>query len=158
MDDYTKLLPYIISELKDFRVFKKYLGEDIDPSKASFNFYRSKITSWEEVGNVKHIGGDLNLYASSIITLGNLESVGGSIFLRDSQISFLGKLKHVGGGLHISDTPIKSLGDLETIGGNLSLHETFYLTDLGNLKEVKGEIYYDKRTNTEKLLKERNLI
>ena len=134
MDDYSKLLPYLISEFGDFDVFQKHLNQDIDYSKASFDLKGLKITSWEEVGNVKYIGGDLHLAYNPIKSLGSLQSVGG----------YLG----------LSFTSIKSLGNLESVGGPLSLFSTPNLTDLGNLKEVKDRIYYEEGTKVEELLKE----
>ena len=138
MEDYSKLLPYIDSDLDDFKVFISYLNKEIDLSTASFNLYHSKITSWEEVGNVSKIGGDLNLSYTRLTSLGNLESVGGL--------------------LSLYNTPITSLGDLQSVGGFLYLNKTPNLKDLGKLKEVKGNIFYDKGTKVEELLKERGLV
>ena len=136
MDDYTKLLPYLVRNLGDFEHFQKYLG-DIDYSKSSFNLYNKGIKSWEEVGNVEHIGGDFDLYGTPVTDLGNLKSVGGF--------------------LNLFNTPITDLGHLESVGGALNLRGT-PITSLGNLKSVGGPIYYDEGTPVEKILKERGLI
>lgn len=158
MDDYSKLIPYLISEFGDFDVFQKHLNQDIDYSKASFNLVDSEITSWEEVGNVKHIGGELNLFETSITSLGDLQTVGGHLDLRNTSITSLGNLQSVGGYLLLYNSSFTSLGNLESVGRFLDLRNTSNLIDLGNLKEVKGIIYYNKGTKVEELLKERGLI
>ena len=158
MDDYSKLIPYLISEFEDFKVFQKHLNKQIDYSKASFDLYGSKITSWEEVGNVTKIGGYLDLYETPITSLGNLQTVGGYLYLYKTPITSLGNLKSVGGYLNLAKIPITSLGNLQSVGGILDLRKTPDLTDIGELREVKGQIYYDKGTKAEELLKERGLI
>ena len=82
----------------------------------------------------------------------------GNLNLYGLQATSLGKLESVSGFLTLQNSPIESLGELESVGGGLDLYGTPYLTSMGNLKRVGGEIKYERNTNTEKLLKERGLI
>ena len=76
----------------------------------------------ESLGNLKKVGGDVNLKAClKLETLGNLEFVGGSLNIRNTLIRSLGKVATIQGNLHVpvemKDTiPIDDI----SIGGKVS--------------------------------------
>jgi hypothetical protein len=58
------------------------------------------------LGNLKGVGGNLDLRGSRIKSLGNLKSVGGYLSLMESQIESLGNLKSVGRSIFIKNTKL----------------------------------------------------
>ena len=62
--------------------------------------------SIESLGDLKTVGGDLDLRHTRITTLDNLESVGGDLLLTLSPIKKLRDLKYVGGDIDLRGTPL----------------------------------------------------
>jgi hypothetical protein len=93
-----------------------------------------------DLGNIREVGGYLDLRNSSIKSLSKLEKVEGRLDLEDSQIEDLANLKYVGRYFSAYNTPLKSLKNLEYVGGHLSLTSS-QIEDLGNLKFVGGDLY-----------------
>ena len=64
---------------------------------------------------------DLYLQDTPIKDLGQLKSVGGYLDLRNTPIKDLGQLQSVGGDLYLQGTPIKDLGQLQSVsvGGEI---------------------------------------
>ena len=73
------------------------------------------------------VGGDLNLYKSSIESLGNLTSVGGGLNLRDTSIQSLGNLTSVGVYLDLENTPISNKHSEQEIKQMVNIEGDIYL-------------------------------
>ena len=138
----------IISEAQHKRLFEeeqkilhipdiKVFGDDWDVLQ---KFLESK-------GNPPYsLGGDLNVFGTTIESLGNLQSVDGDLDLGYSNIKSLGNLTSVGGYLILHDTPIKSLGNLTSVGGYLGLLDTpisneYSEEEIRQMVNVSGNIY-----------------
>jgi hypothetical protein len=59
------------------------------------------FTKLENLGDLRFVGGDLNIKSSPIKSLSNLINVGGTLNLRKTSIESLGELMHVGGHLYL---------------------------------------------------------
>jgi GNAT superfamily N-acetyltransferase len=96
----------------------------------------------KSLGSIKTITGDLNGdFNPKFESLGELEEVG-ALNINFEYLTSLGNLKRItNGGLDIrSKYRLQSLGDLEYVGGDLTIRKTI---DLGNLKEVNGDLVID---------------
>jgi len=92
------------------------------------------------LGELKYVGGDLELEGSSLENLGKLEKVEGTLNLFLSSVSDLGNLEYVGDNFLFSHTLIKSLKNLHYVGRTCSGINS-NLKDLGNLKFVGESLY-----------------
>jgi GNAT superfamily N-acetyltransferase len=96
----------------------------------------------KSLGSIKTITGDLNGdFNPKFESLGELEEVG-ALNINFDYLTSLGNLKRItNGGLDIrSKYRLQTLGDLEYVGGDLTIRKTI---DLGNLKEVNGDLVID---------------
>ena len=94
----------------------------------------------KSLGNLKSVGGDLNLSSSKIQSLGNLKYVGGNLDLRYTTIQSLGSLESINGHLDLNNTEIQSLGNLKSVGNHLFL-ENSKIQSLINLKRIGGSLW-----------------
>lgn len=80
------------------------------------NLYITNTPNLISLGNLKYIGGTLDLQIqenTSLKDLGTLEYIGGFADFRNSSITSLGNLKYVKDWINISNTNIKGLGKLD---------------------------------------------
>lgn len=127
-----------------------YIGRDLNMScqpanKHSLVYNR---TPQIDLGQLQHVGGDVDCRFSRVESLKNLEYVGGNLNLSWSRdTKELGKLTYVGGDLKIFQTEIKSLGSLNFVGGNAEIG--CEVEDLGGLKYVVGKCTFFRDTANE---------
>jgi GNAT superfamily N-acetyltransferase len=96
----------------------------------------------KSLGSIKTITGDLNgVFNPKFESLGELEEVG-ELDINFDYLTSLGNLKRItNGGLDIpKSNRLQTLGDLEYVDGDLTIRKTI---DLGNLKEVNGDLVID---------------
>ena len=118
--------------------------------------------SVEKIEGLEYVGGDLTLVGKNIKSLGSIKTITGGLYGDfNPKFESLGELEEVGalnfdfeyltslgnlkritnGGLDIrSKYRLQSLGGLEYVGGDLTIRKTI---DLGNLKEVNGDLVID---------------
>ena len=118
--------------------------------------------SVEKIEGLEYVEGDLSLKGKNIKSLGSIKTVTGRLSgILNPKFESLGELEEVGaldinfdyltslgnlkritnGGLDIRSTyRLQSLGGLEYVGGDLTIRKTI---DLGNLKEVNGDLVID---------------
>lgn len=131
------------------------------------SLYITEDQTFESLGNITEITGNITFRGSRIRSLGHLKKVGGSIFVRqfdppytalqsldnlelvgenlilqNTPINDLGNLKHVGGTLNLKKTNIKSLGQVEFIGGNLFLPKELKGQSLLQNVTIQGDVKY----------------
>jgi GNAT superfamily N-acetyltransferase len=97
----------------------------------------------KSLGSIKTITGGLNGdFNPKFESLGELEEVGALNIIYFDYVTSLGNLKRItNGGLYIpKSNRLQTLGDLEYVGGDLTIRKTI---DLGNLKEVNGDLVID---------------
>ena len=88
-----------------------------------------------DLGELKHLGGELLLYKTKLKDLGKLETVGDDITISSGSIESLGKLKSVK-GMYLTDLPsLTSLGNLEKSTGNITV-DVYRLLTLGTLQTL----------------------
>ena len=122
--------------------------------------YISMHESVEKIETLEYVDGDLTLVGQDIKSLGSIKTITGTLYNDShSKLESLGELEEVGAllvqlgkltslgnlkritndGLTIARYySIRSLGNLEYVGGTVDIYKDI---DLGNLKEVKKDLY-----------------
>lgn len=116
----------------------------------------SGSTNLESIGNLKHVGGNMNIANSYVRTLGDLEYVGGklsvgknlkdfgkiervgALFVKEGNYKSLGNIKYIDGDAEFKFSSIDTLGNVERIGGDMVI-ENSRIKSTGNLKTVDGD-------------------
>jgi hypothetical protein len=133
-------LPYSDYTFSDFGIDENKLLKDIKIIKGDAIFNRSQATN---LGSVEYIGGYADFsYFCKIESLNKLRHVRQSIILGQN-IKDLGELQYIGGDLNCEYSKITSLGNLKEIGGSLIFAKKSMVTDLGQLKKIKRDVYID---------------
>lgn len=122
----------------------KDLG-DIKRIKGSLGLSECSIKS---LGKLKRIDGGMWIAQETepcdLEDLGELEHVGKDLNLKNTNVTRLNKLKHVGGNLVLRDLKVEDFGSLEYVGGNILLSEDYRnVFDFKNI-EIKGKVKYFK--------------
>jgi hypothetical protein len=127
-------IPRKLDEIEKYEKIRlqRILSQEI--IEGDLDLYSNKFIT--DLGNIKEVRGNLDLYYSSIKSLSKLERVDGWTGLAGSKIEDLGNLKFVGGSLSLFGASPKSLKNLETVKGSLILSHS-QIEDLGNLKYVE---------------------
>ena len=118
-------------------------SENFDPNTVfvlgNINFYRTDDVN-KSFGDIRYVGGNIQVVSSSIETLGKIEIIGGDLNINYSRITSLGKLKSIGGYFDLN-YDLKSLGELEIIGGTVNFSDS-YIVSLDKLKQIGGNAYF----------------
>lgn len=141
--------PIILQVLRDDEKFFVFAtstikGELVVSNKNQSSGFLGK--NWlRTLSGIKKIKGDLYVDID-LINLGDLEEIIGNLSFSNhvyqSKLETLSPLKKVTKDVYLKNTHLR-LGTLEFIGGNLNLRKTL-VNDLGNLKEVKGNVLLTK--------------
>ena len=111
---------------------------------------------FQNMGNLRYIGGDANFGNSQIVDLGGLEIIRGCLYFQRvsinavisaeikslSNVASLGNLRDIGGDVDFSGSFMSDLGNLTYIGGNASF-EGSQITDLKNLRKIGGSAIFN---------------
>ena len=118
----------IISESQHRRLFEEEQKVLQIPGVKVFGDWDGLKKFLESKGNPPYsLGGDLNLFGTTIESLGNLQSVDGDLDLGYSNIKSLGNLTSVGGYLGLLDTPISNEYSEEEIRQMVNVSGNIYL-------------------------------
>ena len=130
----------------DWNLLQEYLNKKDNPPYSiggNLDLYGSSVKS---LGNLISVGGYLDLGYTNIESLGDLTSVGGSLDLRNTPIKTLGNLTSVGGSLDMGGSKVSSFGKLTSVGSFLSMIYTpisvkYFKDEIRNMIKVDGDIY-----------------
>ena len=123
----------------DWNFLQEYLESEGNPPYTIDDNLNLINTNIKSLGNLRSVGGWLDLQYSNLESLGNLQSVGGNLDLDGTEIKSLGNLQSVGGNLYLFKTKIQSLGNLQSVGGFLDLQDS-KIESLENLQSVGGDL------------------
>jgi len=121
----------------------KYVGGNFDTGGDEDPISTVEIESLE---NLEEVGGKLNLLANRTIKdLGNLRRVGGFMDLSETKIASLGNLEYVGDNLWLwGNKKIKDLGKLKYVGDTIILGKSL-LSQTMTEKEIRQQVHVGDR-------------
>jgi hypothetical protein len=119
----------------------------------SMDFFGSLF---QDMGNLRYIGGDANFGNSQIVDLGGLEFIKGCLYFQRvsinaaisaeikslSNVASLGNLRIIGGDVDFYGSFMSDVGNLTYIGGNASFEES-QITNLKNLRKIGGSAIFN---------------
>lgn len=101
---------------------------------------------------MEYIGGYADFQQSRVESLGKLRHVHKDIVLGQN-IKDLGELQYIGEDFYCNLSKITSLGNVKEIGGSFILDKKSMVTDFGELKKIKGDVYiYSDKISVDDLL------
>lgn len=148
LENYTSLnkLPFIIQTLNETNNNSFY---SLAFGKIKGSLYITADETFESLGNISEVTGNITFRGSRIKSLGHLKKVGGSIFVRQfdppyTALQSLDNLEFVGGNLILQNTPINDLGNLKYVGGTLNLRNT-NIKSLSQVEFIGGNLFLPKQ-------------
>jgi len=113
------------------------LFKNVSKIKGDAKFCRSEMN---DLGNLREIGGNVNLNFSKIRTLGHLKKIGGDFETGWDALKDTGDLEEIGGNVIMNSWANYEFKKLKRVGGNFDVGKINTFVSLGSLEEIGGDL------------------